>query len=340
MANERASYIAYVCNQFSGDLSTVTLDKSTGQVREEARFNIGGNIMPMAISPDRRHLFVVRRNEPAAIISFEISADGALIHKGEIRSISGYVHISVDRSGRYLLGVSHNDHFIGLHPIVDGFVEPPVIVRAAGQYPHGAAFSPTNKLVLVTSLGDDRLLAYDFDADAGRLEERRGGAVAFDAGFEPRHVKINASGASVFVIGELAGVLERIRLDPWMGALHRLDAIDIRTTQRQTPVASAADIALSPDETYLYVSERAANQIVCVKNDKEMGGFQVVDRVQTAPEPRSISLSPDGAFLLAGGQYSGQLSVFGVNPENGGLHAYEAVSGFEGPAWVQFLDYS
>ncbi|MEO0399647.1 MAG: beta-propeller fold lactonase family protein [Pseudomonadota bacterium] len=76
--------------------------------------------------------------------------------------------------------------------------------------------------------------------------------------------------------------------------------------------------------------------IQTLKDDRDIGGFQVVHRTPTAPEPRSIALSPDGAFLLAGGQYSGQISVFGINRENGALHAREAGHGFEGPAWIEF----
>lgn len=327
-------YTVYVSNQFSGRVASYSLSVSDAKLREIDSCEIGGVIMPMAVSLNNQSLFVVRRSDPYTVFSFDTSSDARLTLKGQTRALSGYVQISVDRSGRYLLGVSHADHFIALHPIEEGVVQPAVLVRSAGSFPHGAEFDPSNRFVLVTSLGDDRVLEFAFDAETGGLNQVDKFALSFDRGFEPRHLKINRTGAAVFVLGETSGVLERLRLDPVIGVMHRLDSISV-TSDTKAAFSSVADLAICEDLDVVYVSDRASNQIICVKHDEEAGGFAIAGRFATAPEPRSIAIDPDGEFLLATGQYTKSITIFKIDRASGLLSRCGVSEGHDGPAWIE-----
>ena len=330
--------IVYVSQQFSGSVTAHRLDTNSGELSEVGRYDIGGNVMPLAIAPDKRSLYAVRRSDPPLLVSFSIEPrSGALTKLAETPALAGYVHVCTDRTGKYLFGLSHTDHYIVVHPIQNGIAGPAVQAKSTGGYPHGTAVDPGNRFVAVTCLGDDCVVMFELDEAAGRLESLPMNSVDFGAESGPRHLCYTKSGAVIYVVCELSGTLERLRCDPWMGAVHRMDSIRIIEKDLPFPV-SAADIALSADERFIYVSERATNQIVCVENHAETGSFRIVQRTATAAEPRGIAIDPSGAWLLAGGQYSESVSIFSLDKDSGRMTPCAPSLGHSGPNWIEIVD--
>ena len=82
---------------------------------------------------------------------------------------------------------------------------------------------------------------------------------------------------------------------------------------------TAADIHLSADEKFLYVSSRGEDTIA-VYQVKEDGLLSLVEIVSAGVKtPRNFAIDPSGKWLLAGGQNSDTVAVHRIDPETGKL---------------------
>ena len=101
-----AGTYVYVSNAEDGDIGVYTLN-ADGALQPGARVKAGNLVMPMAASPDKRFLYAAVRSRPYAVLTFAIDPK-----TGELKQLSGgalaesYPYISVDKSGRFLLGAS------------------------------------------------------------------------------------------------------------------------------------------------------------------------------------------------------------------------------------------
>src|ERR1700726_1033043 len=93
----------YVCLQDDNKIAAFTLDADTGQLTPRAEVPAAGGPSVMAISPDRRTLYVGYRTQPA-ISSFRIDQNsGELTLQGTISQQHAPTFLAPDRIGRYLL---------------------------------------------------------------------------------------------------------------------------------------------------------------------------------------------------------------------------------------------
>ncbi|WP_204308952.1 beta-propeller fold lactonase family protein, partial [Klebsiella oxytoca] len=64
-----AATMVYVSNAESREISVLTLDAAAGALRPVQTVATSGTAMPMAISPDRRYLYVALRSQPFSVSS-------------------------------------------------------------------------------------------------------------------------------------------------------------------------------------------------------------------------------------------------------------------------------
>ena len=60
--------------------------------------------------------------------------------------------------------------------------------------------------------------------------------------------------------------------------------------------------------------------------------------VPTEPVPRAFSLDPDGRFLYAAGLESGNLALYEIDQDTGGLAHVETYAVGAAPMWVLVVD--
>ena len=100
---ESGMYV-YVSHQGARQISVYRMSLS-GELTKVQDLSVPGKAMPMAVSPDRRFLFIALRTEPYSIASFAIDgANGTLTHLGDAPAPNSAPYISTDRTGRFLLG--------------------------------------------------------------------------------------------------------------------------------------------------------------------------------------------------------------------------------------------
>ena len=87
-----------------------------------------------------------------------------------------------------------------------------------------------------------------------------------------------------------------------------------------------ADLHLSPDERFLYGSNRGHDSIVIFKVAAESGGLTLVGHVSTEGHwPRNFAISPSGRFVLVANQASDTIVIFRRDAETGLLQRIDKV---------------
>lgn len=140
------------------------------------------------------------------------------------------------------------------------------------------------------------------------------GKIPMPSGSGPRHGLFDQAHRQLYVLGQKDNTL------------YCLDATDGRSfspvwqvpllEQALSPCDEAAAIRLSPDERFLYVSIRGADQIVVLQCGD--GAAQVIQRVSSGGKhPRDMVLSPDGAWVVAANRFADGLACFRRDPDTG-----------------------
>ena len=160
-----------------------------------------------------------------------------------------------------------------------------------GEYrrPHGIAFLPDGKHLVVTAEAQKKLLVVDIDS--GKVE------AAIDTGQLTSHmVALSPKGDRAYVANIRSGSMTAIDLV-------KKERIKIVPTDR-----GAEGIAVSPDGTQIWVTNRAAGTVSVV--DAKM--LEVVQHLACAGFPIRIKFAPDGRHALVSCAFAGEVAVFDV----------------------------
>jgi 6-phosphogluconolactonase len=183
------------------------------------------------------------------------------------------------------------------------------------SHAHMILHDPTGKHVYVTDLGLDRVVAYDFDAREGKLNQLENGIATLPEKSGPRHFVFNPDGSKLYVINELGSTLAVFNVDDKQG----LNLVQTFPTIRKDFIENnyCADIHLGKDGKFLYGSNRGENSIVTFKVGND-GLLSVAGHSTCGGDwPRNFVIDPTGKFLLVGNQKSSYISVFRINKKTG-----------------------
>jgi len=298
-----------------------------------------GSTTPMAVSPDKRFLYVGLRNEPYSAATFAIEAKtGKLNYVGSGPLADAMAYIAVDRGGKFLFGASYGGGKIAVNPIGDnGVVKPAQQVIAGQPNAHAVIADRANRHVLYTSLGNDIVGQLLFDAATGKLRPNDPPRVSVKAKAGPRHFRFSGDERFVYLLCELDG---SIYVFPYNAATGRLG--------KETQVASAlppgfagkpwcADIHLMPDGKFLYASERTSSTLAAFRVDAKSGALAPIASYPTETQPRGFAVDPSGRALLAVGQLSNSLTSYAIDPERGSLRPLRQYPVGRNPNWIEMV---
>src|SRR5207249_1814298 len=131
---------------------------------------------------------------------------GTLTHVGNGPLADSMAYLSIDRSGRFLFGASYPGHKLSVNPIgPQGVVLPPLQILPNHTNAHAIRADAGNRYVLATTLGNDRINVFKFDAATGRLEPNVPPSVPVHDKAGPRHFVFHPNGKLVYVLAELDG---------------------------------------------------------------------------------------------------------------------------------------
>lgn len=340
-----ARTVAYVANAESRDIAVLALDAATGELAELQRFDAGGSVMPLAVSPDRRVLHASIRSEPYRVLSLSIDPrDGRLGPLGSAPLPASMCWVSTDRSGRWLLAASYGASLVSVSRVdaASGAAREAVQVVATAPHAHSIQVDPSNRFAFAASLGGDVVHQYRFDAEHGRLGDNEPPAWRASPKSGPRHFAFHPTLPRVYLLGELDAGIDVLAFDRERGVLDsiapRASALPPGFDADAAGPPWAADLHVTADGRFLYASERRTHTLAAFAIDPTTGGLQALGSVPTETQPRGFALTPDGRFLLAAGQVSHRLSRHAIDAGSGRLTKLGDLAVGRDPNWIEVVE--
>jgi len=99
----------------------------------------------------------------------------------------------------------------------------------------------------------------------------------------------------------------------------------------------AADIHMTPDGRFLYISERTSSTLGAFGVASETGKLTYLRSTPTEKQPRGFAVDPRGRFLVAVGEKSESISVYGIDQTSGALSLLQRAPGGRGANWVEIV---
>lgn len=292
------------------------------------------------------------QNQPTGAVSvFAInSKSGKLKLLQQISSLGAApAHLSLDKSGRYLLVANYNGGNVTVFPIgSDGrlgthsafvqnagsSVNPE---RQAAPHAHFIQVTGDNKFAMVADLGTDKIMIYKFDATTGSLEPGNPPFVKLDPGAGPRHFAFTSSGNFLYVLNELTSTLTVFNFESTTASLHPQQTIST-LPDNFTGVNTASEIRVDAKGRFLYVSNRGDNSIAQFSIDPGNGRLTPVDWVPSKGNtPRNFEIDPTGQWLFAANQNSDNIVLFRIDKESGRLIQTSQSLNIVSPVCICFL---
>ncbi|XXX75614.1 beta-propeller fold lactonase family protein [Sorangium sp. So ce134] len=339
-AMTRAATYVYVSNADSREISVLRLDTADGSLAPVQTVAVEGQAGPLAVSPDRRFLYIALRTEPYAVQSFAIdAASGQLTPLSKAPLPDGMAHIVTDRSGRHLFGASYHGHKTSVSPIGgDGAVGEPAAVLPTGRHAHGTLVDPSNRYVFVSTLGADAVVQWRFDAATGRLTPNEPPALPVRPQAGPRHLAFSPDGRFVYLLNELDASVDALAFDAARGTLSAVQSLST-LPEGFSGKPWAADLHLTPDGRFLYTSERTSSTLAGFSVDAQTGRLSLVSHTPTEQQPRGFRIDPSGRWLVAAGQLSHAARVHAIDGASGKLTSLTSYPVGRNPLWVEILSF-
>lgn len=310
-----------------------------------------------------------------SLTSFAIGADGSLKKLAETACLPDPVSLAVSPDGRTIFTAHYDTSGVNMFTACPDTgamqlvwehtytLSAPGTVpdRQDAPHPHQALFDPTGCFVLVPDLGADLLHVYS--ANGTELP-----SIAMPAGSGPRHGAFFPASAGAapdaapasgpaqplyfYLVSELANSLSVFAVtyaDSTIVLTPQQSVSTLPTPSSSTggngtnpmPAPTAAELAISPDGQFIYVSNRGNdgvfadngqgdgnNAIAAFARAADTGGVELVGFIPShVRTPRHFTLDPAGAWLVVAGQDAGGVKAFPRDEQTGEVDSSQGAAG-------------
>jgi 6-phosphogluconolactonase len=287
-------------------------------------------LRPVYLAGRGRHVYSVNEINGAhdTITVFARSFGGRLrvLNSVEAKGV-GPTYISIHPTGNAAYVANYgNGSVTSFRILADGRLSDPVShdqhtgsgpkPEQKGPHAHSAVVSPDGNYLLVNDLGADTIYIYSISPQHPENFTPHGKWSALP-GSGPRHIVFSRDGQTVYSVNELASTVDVLSWDAKAGVLAAVSSVST-LAEGFTGTSSAAEILLSPDGRYLYVSNRGEDTVAVFSVGEK--GITFLQRIGSGGKtPRYTALSPDGKWLLAANLDSANIVVFQRDAATGKL---------------------
>jgi 6-phosphogluconolactonase len=324
-------YLGTYTGPLSKGIYRCTLDGDTGQLSEPVCIAEVKNPSFLALSPDGRFLYAAL---DAAVAAYSIGTNGTVTALNQQPSGGqGCCHVWVDASGKNVLVANYGSGTLAAFPVLAGGSLAPcsALIQHTGTGPnprrqekahaHSIYTDPSNRFVYSCDLGIDEVKIYRFDATSGTFLPADPSSGQVPPGGGPRHLAFYRDNFA-YVCNEMGLSVTAFQRDTLTGALSAIETVPTLPPETPTAGASTAEIFAHPTGPWLYVSNRGPNTITSYTIGAD-GKLTWLEQTPTPNEPRGFGLSPDGQWLVVGGQKDNMVQAFRVDVTTGKLTPIE-----------------
>jgi 6-phosphogluconolactonase len=302
----------------------------------------------MAITKDQRRVYAIGTG---IIATYNVEEDGKLrmVGKAEIEGSGGYADL--DATERYFATNNYGQGTATVWKIgVDGIVisEPTAHVTLE-QKAHSSVFAPGNNYLLVPATGPNKVFQLKFDVETGKIipSDPPSAPAPMDEGEaqQPRHLVFHPNGKIAYTT--LERELPGVGVWEWDAQSGSLKVVQNIVTYPEgfDGVITTADLHLTPEAKFLYVSNRDITDRKAVVGNSSIVGFKVLEsghlemigHTLCEQVPRSFAVDRAGKFLYVAGQTAAKIGVYAINEETGELTQVEQLNTGDGPNWIQCI---
>lgn len=292
----------------------------------------------LALSEDQNILYGSMRDGASHGV-FSMNLSSGVVDKVLFEKENTPCHISIyeDR----LLASNYHQGYLDLYALENGMVKHrldhiaheghgPDPKRQEGPHVHFAIKNPHLPEILACDLGTDKVYRYEAGESLQKI-----GELLPTKGSGPRHMLFSRKARFLYVFTELTS--EVFVFDFREGDYHLKQVVKTLPKDFQGENTGAA-IRMTPDEKYLYVSNRGHDSITAFKVKENHFLEEVATYKSGGDHPRDFNITPDGCFLLVAHMISHDLSLFKIDRSSGELSLLKKGIETPEPISLVFLD--
>ncbi|KAA8728989.1 6-phosphogluconolactonase [Ewingella americana] len=327
--------VVYVASPESQQIHVFRLGEN-GELSPLQIVDVPGQVQPMVIHPDGHRLYVGVRPE-FGILTYRIDHEGKLEQAGMAPLPGSPTHVGTDLQGRFLFSASYSFNNVSIHPInEEGIVTAPIHVLEDIQAPHSANIDPTNQLLMIPALKEDRIRLFDFSLQ-GAATPHHVEALKTKTGAGPRHMAFHPNQHFAYCINELDSSVDVYQKDVTSGEYHSVQSLNIMPADFKD-TRWAADIHITPNGKFLYACDRTASLISVLSVSEDGSVLELLGHHATQTQPRGFNIDHQGQFVITAGQKSDGIEVAKIDQSSGALTTLKEYPVGKGPMWVSILE--
>ena len=247
----------------------------------------------------------------------------------------GTTNLWFDRASNTILAVNYGGGSLVTMPVnADGtlgaiisqvqFTGSGPLRRQSSPHPHGVMVDPSGHYVLVSDLGADRIWVLPFDRKTraiGADDPAQSRHFVLAPGSGPRHMAWHPGGRWLYLANELTANVDTFAWDARAGRLRRVQELSTDDPAYKGE-KSAAEVAVSRDGRFVYVSNRGDHMIVVHAVNQRTGALTQIQRIASGgPWPWHFAIHRSGRWMLVANRDADAITVLAINPRTGLVRA-------------------
>ncbi|MGD0490367.1 MAG: lactonase family protein [Steroidobacteraceae bacterium] len=333
-----------------GGIYLFRIDRSSGALTQIQVVDDTRNPSWIAVNPAQTRLYAISEidnyqgTHSGAVVTYAIDADTFELRRlGAVASGGpGPAYVSVHPSGKYVFVANYGGGSVAVFPVAeDGTLgtasdvrpsvgprhhphaidDPPgqfAVSDHEGPHVHMVASDPSGQFVIANDAGLDLTLVWRLDMQAGRLLPSDTPVVEAPSGSAPRHFVFHPSGKYFYNLYEHDCKVAVYDYDASRGAMRLKQSVST-LPPKFAGSNLAAEILVSPDGRFLYVSNRLHSTLAVFAIAAD-GQLKMTSETWVhADYPRSAAIDPSGEIIFSCNQKGDSITSFRVNPASGAL---------------------
>lgn len=319
-------------------IDLLRFDSSTGRLDYIESYEGIDNPSYIVISHSKKYLYAVNElktyegESTGTVSAFKIDSEtGALEFLNRQKTLgTDPCHVNINREDTFLFVSNFMSGSVCVLPVADdgSLREPCQSIqhtgssihpkRQTGPHAHSLIFDREEKYAFVPDLGTDQMMVYQTNFKDEKNVLTACEPLSVFPGSGPRHCEFDTTFQHCYLINELGSSISLFYYDSCGG----FELVQTISTLESSFSGEniCADIHLTPDNRFLYASNRGDNSIVTYQIDRNTGILTHLYTISCGGKtPRNFAVDPDGRYLIAANQDSDNIVTFAIDNESGAL---------------------
>ena len=333
------------------ELTLFEFNAKTHALNKAKSYSIAGaGIIEVNVQANASYLYLnTKSKKKKSIITFKIKKDGLLERVFEAPIDLRTCYLSIDKQAYVLTGTDYGQGQTHCWLLEEGIYKGKIGKKIElEKKAHCNVFSPDNRWILVPATGPNKIFSIPYNKKVlstakSHVITTRGPQVK-GGPMQPRHIKFhsNEKWAYTSLEREEPGI-GFWKWDTEKGQLELMQTVPSKP-QGFDGFMTTAELHLTPDEKFLYLSNRDNSKRNSTTGKDGIVGFKILkdgrlEKIGHTPcehIPRAFDISHDGKTMLVAGQGDGHLGTYSIQSD-GALKKLSSMKVGDKPLWVEFV---